>query len=44
MSDFAGIDIDPKFIESAWSHLLKGDKDSDGFLNEEEFIAILIPK
>ena len=43
MSDFAGIDIDPKFIESAWNHLLKGDKDNDGFLSEEEFVEVLIP-
>jgi|LakMenE01Jun11ns_1017448.scaffolds.fasta_scaffold9759015_2 hypothetical protein len=35
MSDFAGIDIDPKFIDSAFNHILNGDKDKDSFLSEE---------
>lgn len=43
MLDFAGIDIDPKFIESSFHYIISADDDNDG-LSLEEFIEGIVPK
>lgn len=43
MEDFRGIDIDPRFLESAFNYLQNHDKNGDG-LDQEEFLKAVTPE
>lgn len=43
MADLEGIEIDPKFIENSFNHILNSDANKNG-IEVEELIEAIIPK